>query len=167
MSPKQIKLEDFNINISLSMPKRIASFLDWAAKVAPGRPVSYQLLTKVCAKTGRLPTENDSRVTVVRNAVHRAKSVLMDEYGRGVVSHPGMGIRATIDSEDTARTQMENDARRITSAIRAADRTRSIINVKDIRDKELRNRVTNVNSALKVLISQDVMTRLLPEKKEE
>lgn len=167
MNARQIKLEDFSVDINLSMPKRIASFLDWAAKVAPGRPVSYQLLTKVCAKTGRLPSENDSRVTVVKNAVSRAKNVLIDAYGRGIVSHPGMGIRATIDSEDTARTQMENDTRRIASAIKAADRTRSIINVKDIRDKDLRSRVLNVNSAIKVLVSQDVMSRLLPEKKEE
>lgn len=165
MTNKQIKLEDFSVDVTLSMPKRIASFLDWAAKVTPGRPVSYQLLTKVCAKTNRLPSENDSRVAVVKNAVSRAKNVLIDEYGRGVVSHPGMGIRATIDSEDTARTQMETDTRRITSAIRAADRTRSIINVKDIKDKELKNRVNSVNNVIKVLVSQDVMTRLLPESK--
>lgn len=167
MSRKTIELADFKPDVKMSLPRRIAQYLDWAAQKAPGRPVSYQMLTKVCEFTPRMPTEKDKRIDTVKRAVKRAKPVLMDEYGRGVVSHPGFGIRATIDSEDVARTQMEVDARRITSAVKAADRTRSLIKMSEIKDKELKARVGTVNSAIRVLVSPEVMGKLLTEKKDQ
>lgn len=159
------KLENFEVDIEMSLPRRIAAFLDYAAEVAPGRPIPFQLLTKIVMMLPKRPTETDARVVSIRDALRRAKPFLMDQYRRGLVSQPGFGVRATTDTDDLARTQFQQDARRVTSAIKSIDRTRSLIKTSDITDKDLRARVTSVNGAVRVLVSGDVLGKLLPEKK--
>ena len=161
-------LEDYKVDIDMSMPHRIAAFLDWAARIAPSRPISFERLTKIVMLMPKAHmNESDQRVESIRGAVRRAKPILMDTYRRGLVPHPGFGVRATTDSEDIARNQYQQDARRITSAIRSADRTRSLIRPNEIRDRDLKARVNNINSAVRVLVSPDVIDKLLPEAKKE
>ena len=167
MSKTTDKLDTFKVDINLGMPQRVADYLNWAAVIAPGRAISYPQIAKVCMMRNRLPAENETCVEQIKHAAGRAKKSLMDRYRRGIVTHPGYGIRATTGTEDTARTQYANDGKRIASAIKHADRTRSIMNPNEIQDKDLRASVRRMDGVVKLLVSPEVMDKLLPEKAEE
>jgi hypothetical protein len=157
-------IEDFKVDLNQSLVRRAAQVLNWAAKSLPGRPVSYQLLTKIVLALPRTPKEESADVISIMRKTSKIRDVLMNDYQRGLVSHPGHGIRATMDTEDLARTQYEKNARRVVSAVTSLDKTRSIINPSDIHDQALRSRVNNIGKAAKILVSNDVLDKLrLPE----
>jgi len=165
MSRKSNKsIEDFVVDLNKTIPHRAAQALDWAAKNLPGRPVSYQLLTKIVLALPRLPKEESKEVIALASRTSRIRDVLMDEHKRGLVSHPGHGIRATMDTEDLARTQYEKNAKRVVSSVTSLDRTRSLINPAEIHDQALRSRVNSIGKAARILVSNDVLDKLrLPE----
>lgn len=156
-------IEDFEVDHGMSIPARVAAYLDWAARTAPTRPISFQQICKVVMQLPRVPTEKDRRTQSVRLAIRRAKPILMNRYRRGIVPHPGFGVRATIDSEDVARTQFQADKRRAVSALKSIDRTSSLINASEIDDRELKASVTSTRKVMRLLISNDVFNKLLPE----
>lgn len=168
MSDKiESKLENYKADATLSTPHRIAAFLDWAAQVAPGRPIGYPMITKIVEFCNRTPTEKDHRTVRIKTAVRRASKYLRENYKRGIVAHPGFGVRATTGDEDFARTRFQTDKRRFVSAAKSLDNSRSMIKVSNIKDVDLRNSVSAVNSTFKLLVQHDILAKLqLPEKTE-
>ena len=161
------KLENYKSDATLSTPQRIAAYLDWAATIAPGRPVSYTLLTKIVEFCAKLPTEKDHRVLRIKTSVRRAQKHLREAYGRGLVAHPGYGVRATTSDEDYASTRFQTDKKRFVSSAKALDISQSMIKTSNIQDKELRNSVQAVKSTFKLLVQHDVLNKLqLPPKTE-
>jgi hypothetical protein len=161
------KLENYKADATLSTPQRIAAYLDWAAQVAPGRPVSFQLLTKIVEFCAKLPTEKDHRTLRIKTSVRRAQKHLRELYGRGIVSHPGYGVRATTGDADFAATRFQTDKKRFVSSAKALDISQSMIKPSNIQDKELRNSVLAVKSTFKILVQHDILNKLqLPPKTE-
>lgn len=157
---------DFVIDSSVSVPRRIADFLNWAAMDMPLRIIHYNVLAAFVLQVPSV-SENSGQYKSVQSAIKRAKKMLMDDYSRGIVSQPGTGIRATIDSDDLARHQFANDRKRVVNSVRSMDRTNSLINASDMKDQDLKKSVIRARGAMRLLVSNDVLTKLLPEAKKE
>lgn len=160
---------DYKPDLSLSITERGAAFLDWAAKSFPGRAITYQQITKVVFALPRVPSESSKDVDTLRkNRMGRIRDILFTKYKRAVVAHPGFGIRATKDSEDVARTDMESKAKKVRTAITNLDRSRSLIDISKITDPRLAERVQSIGDSLRSLNSSALQTKLrLPEPDKE
>lgn len=160
---------EFKPDLEMSISERGAAFLDWAAKKFPGRAITYQQITKVVFALPRVPSENSKEVDTFRkNRMTRIREILFSKYKRAVVAHPGFGIRATKDSEDVARTDMELKAKKVRTAISNLDRSRSLIDVSKITDPKLVERVNSIGDSLRSLNSSALQTRLrLPAPQED
>lgn len=160
---------EYKVDLDQSVPERAAAFLDWAAKKFPGRPISYEQIVKVVLALPRQPKEGSKDVEMFRkNRMSRVKQVLLEHYRRATVPHPGLGVRATTNSEDVARTDVERKARRAKSAAESLDKSISLVDPTQIKDREVRARFTNISQASKALNSPQILKRLeLPPKKKE
>lgn len=151
---------DFKIDTKDSLPRRLANLLYWASEEMPGRAIAKTHAAKIVLVLPRLPNEDSKDVKKISGVTAAARKILEDEHQRGLLTIFGMGIRATTNSEDTAKTQYERNAKRVVSAVTTLDKTRSIIKTSEIKDQDLRNRVAEIGKAAKILISPDVIDRL-------
>lgn len=151
----------------MSLPNRIAALLDWGATNMPERPIEFTKLAKIVLILHRTPTEKEDKTKLVKSALRRAKPILMEKYRRGLASHPGFGIRATSSPDDTVSTQITADARRAASSMKALDRSCALVKTSEVVDKDLRARLSGINGVRRLLVSNNVLDKLLPEKSEE
>lgn len=166
MPRTKMAVEQYKTQTEMSIPERIADYLDHYAKSAPGRWRTAQDLARAAYLLPRLPMEKSKEVKQVKGRMSSAKKILMERYGRTVIANPGYGYRATTDSEDVAGDALEKAARRVVSSAEGLDKTRALITMSEIRDPQKRKRVEEVSRATRVLVSNEVMERLrLPEKK--
>lgn len=158
----------FKPDQSQSTPVRLVNFLLWAAEKSPGRPIALPVIAKSVLMLPRTPNIDGQDVRKIRNAVKRAREIIEHEHRRGIISIPGAGLRATTGSEDLAETQLEDKARRQYLATLSLERTRAMINMREIRDTRIRARVTSITAACRVLTSAQVVEKLaLPPKKSD
>jgi len=149
-----------------AMPKchRMAHFFDWFARKHPKVPVPANVVYRAITGIPRTPRMDAPEVEAVLGGMSAARSILKEQYRRGLVSERGLGFRATTDDEDTANTQMRRDARRLVSAHKALDATAAIVDPAKVKNPELRAWVSKaVNPLLKALNEGDRIHRLLPK----
>ena len=156
---KEIKLED-------NMAWRAARFLDWAARKYPKQSTPYNYMWKAIngfKKTPRLDSEDVERF---RSSMSRVRRVLQDNYGRDLWVDPGIGVRATTDSNDIVDGPLEKASRRVIQAQSSASRTASLV---DPRKLNAANKAwfNDVQGALRKLASPAIGGKLLREAKED
>lgn len=165
-APKSVL--EYKVDPDDSVPRRLSKFLFWASEKMPGRAIPMPLVAKVVLILPKVPVKNSKDVQKITGRLGAARDLLGEEHERGLISVPGMGIRATTGSEDTAKTQYEKNAKRVVSAVTSLDRTRSIIKTNEIQDARVRARVGEIGKAAKVLVSPDILDKLrLPAPKED
>ncbi len=154
---------EYAIDTSMEPAERGAAFLMWCATTFPGRPVPLEHIARVVFVTKRLPKEDGADCQSMRSRRMAAiKRLVRDVHKREVVYHPGFGYRATVNDEDTARTALESKRRRVEGAIDSMNATRGIIDTKAIKNRNVRDRVEEIDDALKRLNAPAIRGRLAP-----
>jgi hypothetical protein len=145
---------------------RAAEYLIWAAKNFPRRPVPLQYIVKFSLNEPKVPKEDSKDVLTFRdNKLRRVRSKLMKEYRRGMVYHPGIGHRATVDDDDIVENVMEKKRKRVQSAISSMSETEAMVRKDDIRSARVRDRFEDLSDATRRLTSPAIQNRLAPPAK--
>lgn len=164
---------DYKIPTDMDGPERAADFLNWAAKAFPSRPISAEHITRVALHLKNLPREESVEVELFRSSkMGRVRAILLKEYRRALIYHPGMGWRASIDSEDVVVNELEGRRKRVQSAIKNFRTARDLVKENEIKDKNIKSRFQQLDEALERLESPQIKLRLAApaedtEKKED
>lgn|GEM_PF-5422787 len=113
-------------------PMRVAVLLDWAAREYPYEFVPYNYLLKGIRGFKQTPAVGSKDVDRVRSRVAPAKLILMRDFGRTTLSLAGGGVRATVDSMDTAKNVLPSQMRRVQAASSGFIRTRGLVDVRQL-----------------------------------
>jgi hypothetical protein len=134
MSPRHTALnfKDYDPDMKASLVQRAANALDWAANNFPRQLVPYNILLKTIMGFGHTPRLGGNNVEELRSSMSRVRRVLRIKYGKGLVSEPGAGVRATVDSTDQLRTDVRKAAQRHHSSGQALTNAFSIVNMSEI-----------------------------------
>jgi len=145
-----------------SISQRAAHFFHWAAKSYPKQFISWGIAYR--ASTGFWRTsERAKEVELFRQRGSSIRRILIDDYNCEFTTKKGLGARATVDSEDTLKTEAVKKARRLQSAATAATRTAALINTSEIRDPEWKKWLTrSLRGVIKEISSAEFNRKLLP-----
>ncbi len=155
---------------------RAAHALDWAGRKYPMEPIPENIIFRVIYKKRRTPSLNAKEVQVLSSRRQKIKMILRRDYGRGMVTVLGLGIRATVGTEDVLRTDMSAAIRRYIGAAKGVHDRLPLVNLTEVpkteRNKMLLAWFTGIALPhFKGLAKSDVLTKLLSpafaEKKEE
>ncbi len=142
---------------------RAAEYLIWAAKLFPRRPVPLPYIVKISLNEPKVPKEDSKDVLSFRdNKLRRVRSKLMREYRRGMVYHPGIGHRATVDEDDIVENVMEKKRKRVQSAIASMSETEAMVKKDGIKSDRIRNRFDDLSDATRRLTAPAIQNRLAP-----
>lgn len=100
----------------LPLAKRIAHFLDWAAEHRPKEFIQYTEITKEIMGYSHMPRAKTAEVEHIQKTASRSRTVLRKEYKRGMVSKPGLGVRATVDDADMTMNVLTKRAKTLAGA---------------------------------------------------
>ncbi len=127
-----LSFENYEFDEKTSLVQRTAHALDWAATHFPMQFVPYNVLLKAINGFGYTPRLGSVGVENLRSSMSRVKKTLRITYGKGLVSEPGVGVRATIDSADQLRTDVRRAASRHHSSGKALAAAASLVNLSDV-----------------------------------
>jgi hypothetical protein len=113
---KKMDLAAYRIQEKLSLPKRLAHLLDWAAQHYPGIFIQWNRALQAIQGFATLPSIKSDQVKSLRNRSTEMKKYLWATYTRGVAYHPLLGIRATVDHDDLLTHEGRKAVRRFDSA---------------------------------------------------
>lgn len=151
---------DYKVPVDMDGPERAADFLNWAAKAFPSRPISAEHITRVALHLKNLPREDSADVKAFRNRIGRVRAILLKSYSRALIYHPGMGWRASIDSEDVVVNELEGRRKRVQSAIKNFRTARDLVKENEIKDRNIKGRFQQLDEALERLESPQIKLRL-------
>jgi hypothetical protein len=154
-------LEQWEPDRKKGMAANAASLLDFAARKKPKEPISWSWVTK-CVVGGKM-LHPDSKVVVDMMARSTAiRKFLGRDYNRGLVSVRGVGIRATIDSDDYANTQLRQDANKYEGARQRLVASAARVDPNTMRNPELKDWVKNGISKVLAAHTDKLAKLLLP-----
>jgi hypothetical protein len=145
---------------------RAANLLDFAARKKPELAVPWVVVTK-CVLGGRMPNADSKIVIDMMRRSSSIRQVLMRDYGRGLENVPAVGVRATIDSDDLANTQLRRQAKQHEASRQRILQTRSLINPKEMKNRELKQWVEQGIGGLLSAHNDRLAKLLLPPGEEQ
>lgn len=158
-----MNISNFKLDDKWSVPRRIAEFLVWVDGEQPMGFVTYAMVARAVYALGSKGKVGDDIVEGIRRRIPSVNKLLHREYGRGIITDPRVGVRASHDDEDAANIVLRRRMSRLTSAKRAVVDTMHIIDPKKIQNKALRAYVErDARAVMNVLTSPDFEKRLLP-----
>ncbi len=132
---KEIRKQyDSKVVIELALVNRAAHFFNWAANNYTKSWIPWNWTLQAILGLARTPTLDSHGVIALRHDSGRIRAILQRDYQRDMTIAKGLGARATVDSEDTLKTEAVKKAGRIRSAIKSAQTTVDLINPKQIPD---------------------------------
>jgi hypothetical protein len=144
----------------------VAACLDFAARRLPLEPISWSLLTK-CVLGGKMQHPDSNVVVLMSRRSSMIRAYLGKEFNRGMVSVRGLGVRATVDSDDYANTQLRKDATRYEGARQRLVVSRSRVDTKTMKNRELRAWVDDGVTKVLAAHTDRLAKLLLPPGSEE
>lgn len=129
-APKQLDVRNYPFTDEIremTVPNRVAHYLDWAAKTFPKTYTPYNLLYKAIMGQKTTPQLRNKEVEQLRQRLQSVKKILQDKYGRELDTQQGIGVRATVDAADTLTVSLPKRMRRLQSAKNAVVRTTDLI----------------------------------------
>lgn len=138
-------LEEWIPDMEQGISSRAASLLDFAAKKLPGQPVPWTIVTKRVLGGARMPSPDSKNVIDMRHLASSIRVVLERNFHRGLENVAGLGVRATIDSDDYAQTQLVRRAKRHESSYRRLVEGRQLVDTKTMKNKGLKNWVEGLS----------------------
>jgi hypothetical protein len=161
-------VKNFTPDPNVSPATRLCRFLKLVADKLPETYVDRRIAARIAFLQARTPGEDSDWVKKkLSNVVGRAKKLLKRDHQMGFDYDFVEGIRATVDSDDTTRTERRRAKNRVVSAINTLEEVDSIIDVRSMKDKDLRNEVTQERRAQKMLEEYKKNVILLPPGKEK
>jgi hypothetical protein len=148
-----------------TVPKVIAHLADYCATRMPKQPIPWQWVVKICNGRKTLPPEDCTEVKNMKSRLARARVICREDFKRDILHIPGFGIRGTTDDEDMGRNPYVKAARRVVSSSKTFLQIKDLIDPTKIKDKELREYVTNGNAVSK-LLEQKILPALDRPKEE-
>jgi hypothetical protein len=140
---------------------RAVEYLVWASKNFPKRPVPLNYIVKFALNEPKIPKEESLDVANFRDSkLRRVRDKLTKDYKRGLVYHPGMGYRSTVDADDIVENVMEKKRKRVQSAISSLSETESIVDRDSIKASRVRNRFEELSDATRRLNHPAIRDRL-------
>lgn len=156
-------ISDYKPEPGVSKGQRLAHFLHWFSIKAPYVYVPSNFCVRAIMGYPYTPKVDAPDVISLQGCVSRAREIMLDKHRRGLHSLRGLGLRATIDDQDTANTQLRGNVKRLVGAHNATKRTASIVDASKVRDDRIRAWVRGgVVNALKALDADGRLDRLLP-----
>jgi len=146
---------------------RVVGFLLWAAKNFPRRPVSIQHIARIALSEKNLPKEDSKEVDLWRGKMATIRKRMKDKHNRGIVTHPGIGYRATVDEDDKLENVFEPKRKRMQSAITGYNAGQSMIDPDKLKTKINKERFESLAEAGKRLNSPAILKRLAPPEESE
>ncbi len=126
------KIDKYNIDTRMTVTQRIANFLDWAIKNGGAREViAYNDLFRAVIG-GKRPRMTSPEIKTLRHKMGRVRQILREDYERDLISVPGVGVRASVDSEDLVRNALPPRARAARSANSSLTRTVGLVDQKTL-----------------------------------
>jgi hypothetical protein len=113
---KELDFSEYTIDPKWSKAYRVANALDFAATHYPKRAVSYPLLVKAIFGYAKMPKAQSKDVEGVKSCLQRARTILNEKYHRALISVPGFGVRASVDSTDALEQDLPKKAKRLNQA---------------------------------------------------
>ena len=148
-----------------SRTDKVAHFLDWMVHKSPYTPIAYNLILRAVDQLGRTPSAQGAEVALLSSSMPNVRKKLMTDYGRGLATYKGVGVRATVDDDDLANTQLRANVSRFVGAKTSMENTRKLINASAMQDKGLQSWVTNgVSRMLNEVNADNRLAKLLPPK---
>lgn len=161
---------DFPFNdefCALTMPQRVAFFLNWSAANYPNEFVPHQMIWRAITGLKRTPIQSSPDALRVKNMMGRVRVILQKDYARDLYTQPFAGVRATVDDADALQSTLPRRMRRLRSAREAVTRTAELIDVKKLPNTPQmtpwkRWFATSVQDVLGLLNSDNFTRGLLP-----
>lgn len=119
--------------------ERAAHALDWAATRFPGQVVPYNLLLKGVMGYAKMPRLQSNEVDQLRKRTSRIRKLLEKVYGRALITVTGVGVRASVDSEDAIRNAVKPAGQRLERAAQLFKQRMGLVNPAEVKDKELQS----------------------------
>lgn len=170
--PKKKRQEDsllgFKPDEGLDSITRAAAYLIWASKNFPRRPIPLTYIVKYCLNEPKVPSEAAKDVQAFRiNKLPRLRSKLLRDHHKGLVYHPGIGYRCTVDDDDIVENVVEKKRSRVQTAIAGFTEAESIVNPENIKSGRIKNRFDSLTEASRRLNSPGIRDRLAPPPEEK
>lgn len=147
---------------------RVVDFLLWAANRFPRRPVPITHIVRIALGEKNLPKEESKDVIAFRqNKMQRVRKTMMAEHQCGVIYHPGMGYRASVDSEDVVENVMEKSRVRVQGAIAGMSKAQALVDPKKLHTPHIKERFGDLAEANKRLNAPGIQKRLTPPDPED
>jgi hypothetical protein len=144
---------------------KTAHFLDFCAKEGPHIPVPYNLIVKGIDQLSTTPSQKSDLVLVMKDSMGSVRRKLMLVYNRGLDTVKGVGVRATVDDDDLANTQLRKNVKRLVGDKQAVERTRSLIDTAKMKNPALKSWVAGgVSRMLSEMNAENRLAKLLPPK---
>lgn len=156
------EIKKFPLDVSMSVPKRMANCLVWAATACPGQFIPLNYLLQATMGYGRTPAINTKEVEQLKTRMYQVRKVLMNDYKLDMVTERGVGVRATFSSEDVAKHTLPKKVKRFENSRRSVEGTLQIVDSSKIQNKELKSWVNGLSPAFKALANSDLVKKLLP-----
>jgi len=153
-------------HIKMTPPERVVHFILWSAIHHPGRPVSVPHMVRVAYNLPKLPKEEAKDVISFGKKIGAVRKILYERHKKALISHPGLGFRASVDDADAARNDTERKAKRVVHAINGLDKSRHIVNRSNL-SGALRERFDELGEVTKRLTSSNIYDKLLPPNTEK
>lgn len=137
-------LDQWHPDLNQGIAARAASFLDFAAKKKPGTPISWAFVTKKVLGGSRMHNPDSKIVVDMMRRSSAIRIMLERDYKRGLENVSGLGVRATVDSDDYAQTQLSKRAKRHEASYQKLVDGRQLVDTKTMKNKKLRSWVENL-----------------------
>jgi hypothetical protein len=129
---RQIDPTRYPLDNKMTMPQRMASCLNWCAEEYPYEVVSWRLLYQAVMGMAVLPSSRNAEVENLKSRSQAVKKLLHEQYGRGLVILPGLGVRASVDDFDRGLHCVFRATKRAASAVAGAKREIEAVDIRKI-----------------------------------
>ncbi|HYX20441.1 MAG TPA: hypothetical protein VFA98_06305 [Thermoanaerobaculia bacterium] len=154
-------LEQWKPDMTRGIVARAADLLNFVKGKKPGAPVAWTHVTK-CVLGGRIPHADSKAVKDMMGRSSGIRAILMRDYGCGLENIQGLGVRATVDDDDLANTQLRRQVKQHEASRQRVLATRALINPSAMKNKELKGWVNNGVGALLSAHNDRIAKLLLP-----
>jgi len=159
-------LKHFTVDATVSAPRRLAEFLDEAARVLPRRFVDRRVAARIAFALPRTPSEGSEDVKRLGQLAGRTKEVLLKEYRRTFITDRVDGYRASVDDTDMVVTGHRRARSRVVSSIKSLVAIDSAIDIQKVKGGA-KDELARARKAQAQLESYQKSVPLLPPAKEE
>lgn len=153
--------------LTMSKTQRIAHFLDWSAMHVPYEIMPYNIILRAIEGYEHTPRAGSQETIALRKVTKGARAQLLKLYSRGMLSEPGVGLRATVDDADMVKTDVAKKSSRVQSAVKSLADSVEKVDTKSESFQGLTTEwkdwfKTNAKDVVKQMASPEYLRKLLP-----